>query len=690
MHRLIRSIRSISLIAALTGSLLAIAPAPALVFVGGPTHFATMSDGISIAMSVVVPPTCSASNRCPAILEMAGYENGSASPSGRTMIGEAEDHYESYFGDAETQAQQGLAEAGNELESGCRALADAFGEYGDPYEENCSQFGDRSQQTRPSPPLTNDSHEGTSAFRYDGEYVLVHASVRGTGCSSGEFDLFSQRSALDGKEIIDNWMPTQPWFDATLGAGILGHSYSGMTGFLIASTQPANLKAVTVSGLIDDLYRGITFPGGVSNGGFPVLWTLGIRVAYDVLGGSAQGLVRHAEDENGRQCAANVATHSRNVAEDPVLNGIVDTDGPWFRERSLIEYADQITVPIHMSGAYQDEQTGPRFANLWENVNNAPAKRLLMMNGDHGSQVSPTIVWQDRKAWMDYWMLGIANPFVPNPDNRATSVRSLYEMRSSDSSPQGIKDSNSFPLEDTTWTPYYFSGSDSLVTDRHAVASGSGQYFSGTGRQSWSYQAGTSPVNTEPGQDELTFTSPGFVTDTAIAGPITANLFIQSTAKETELMVQLIDIAPDGARTYLQRGLLRGGHRAFSLDPNFSDYSSAPDPLDPSGRYLYRPFRAHAASEPVTPGTVTEYLVEVFPVGHVFRAGHKLQVKVQAPSRVDSYYAYIPKAAPGVNTLYFSTGMPSRITLPFVGLPGGISTSAPLACGQQEAVRCIR
>ena len=50
--------------------------------------------------------------------------------------------------------------------------------------------------------------------------TTVHASVRGTGCSSGEFDLFSWRSALDGKEIIDNWIPNQPWSNGAVG--ILG------------------------------------------------------------------------------------------------------------------------------------------------------------------------------------------------------------------------------------------------------------------------------------------------------------------------------------------------------------------------------------------------------------------------------------------------------------------------------------
>jgi hypothetical protein len=40
-------------------------------------------------------------------------------------------------------------------------------------------------------------------------------NLRGTGCSSGEFDLFSWRSALDGREVIDNWIANQTWATAT-------------------------------------------------------------------------------------------------------------------------------------------------------------------------------------------------------------------------------------------------------------------------------------------------------------------------------------------------------------------------------------------------------------------------------------------------------------------------------------------
>ena len=43
-------------------------------------------------------------------------------------------------------------------------------------------------------------------------------------------------------------------------------------GFLVAATAPEHLEATAVSGLIDDFYRGILYPGGVPNSGFPVAW----------------------------------------------------------------------------------------------------------------------------------------------------------------------------------------------------------------------------------------------------------------------------------------------------------------------------------------------------------------------------------------------------------------------------------
>ncbi|MDQ4005242.1 MAG: CocE/NonD family hydrolase, partial [Actinomycetota bacterium] len=440
-----------------------------------------------------------------------------------------------------------------------------------------------------------------------------------------------------------------------------------------------HLRAISVSGLIDDLYRGITYPGGVSNYGFPLLWTAGIRTFYDVGGGTAPGIVRTQDPV----CMQNLATHRRTIVNDPLIQGLSDTDNEWWRSKSLVTYADDIRVPIHMAGAHQDEQTGPRFPHLFEMVSGVP-KRLVMSNGDHGTQQDP-FVMADRVKWMDHWMRGVDGGHGGLKADR-TSVTTFLNMRNT---PEGIQptariDTRRFPLETTRWTDYYLRADGGLSTQAPGAEEGSDDYLSGSPRQSWSYQAGPSfgpPFTTQEGPDELTFRSEPVTGDTAIAGPITATLFISSTSPSPEFFVQLIDEAPDGSRSYLQRGLLNATHRAY--DPDQSDRVENKD-----GSVLYRPFRPHTNPTPITPGETYEYLVEVFPVGHVFRPGHRIVVKIHTPPAVDSYYAYAPRRVPGINTVLHDAEHPSRIMLPVV--PLGSQTLGPdAACGELHEIRCV-
>jgi len=502
---------------------------------------------------------------------------------------------------------------------------------------------------------------------FEGDYVTIHASVRGSGCSGGEFDLFSWRSALDGREVIE-WITKQPWSNGDVG--IYGHSYGGITGFMVAATNPPGLKAVSVSGLIDDLYRGITYPGGVVNYGFPLLWTGVIRPVYDVGGGTAPGI--YGGDQ---QCVMNLATHSRDVFNDPLVQGLDDTDNNWWRSRSLIEYADRIDVPIHISGAYQDEQTGPRGPyHLFEEVDNAPFRRLLMTNGDHGTQTNPKEMYTDRKKWMDHWLLGRGQQ--PN----RSSVTALLEM-SDDNESNGRLDARTFPLENTRWTDFYLHKDGRLGKSVPSKDGGSDQYFSGTGRQFWSYQAGEMtgpPFTTADAPDELTFATEEFDRPTAVIGPTTAKLHVSSTSPISDLYVQLIDVAPDGTRYYLQRGMLKTSHRAIneSLSDKRADGS------------IYRPFRPHTNPTPVEIDKTYSYLVEVFPVGHILRPGHRLMLKLHSPPTVDSYYAYVPKSVPGINTVFHDQTNPSHLTLPIVPLDG-VRLGEELAQCALQQVRCV-
>jgi putative CocE/NonD family hydrolase len=86
-------------------------------------------------------------------------------------------------------------------------------------------------------------------------YVTVRASVRGAGASGGQIRAISPRTGMDGHEIIEQWIVKQPWSNGKVA--LHGHSWGGLTGLMIAATNPPHLSAVAVSGLFDDVYRDI-------------------------------------------------------------------------------------------------------------------------------------------------------------------------------------------------------------------------------------------------------------------------------------------------------------------------------------------------------------------------------------------------------------------------------------------------
>jgi len=627
---------------------------------GGPTDFVETSQG-QIAVSVVLPKDYDPAKTYPSILEMAGYENGSASADGRTMLGTTRDVL-------------------------------------------CAQSPDP-RYCPPDPPLAEDSQALTASSHFtDDGYVVVHANLPGTGCSSGEFGLYSFQAALAGYEIIENWMPTQPWWNGE--AGILGHSWSGMTGFFIAAQEglaasegrPHHLVAMTISGLVDDVYRGITYPGGVFNTLFPPLWYLGIRNAYSVAGGTAQGVARNADNDNGKQCAVNSATHTLSTDDDPIVQGLVSQglDNDYWRSHSLISYADLIDVPTHITGTFNDEQTGARgFSHLWDAI--SVPKRLLMVNGDHDTNVKARETWADRKTWMDYWMRDIA------PDSswgwsptQPTSVRALLELHKDDDGnlvSNGHIDSTSYPFDQTTWTDYYLCGGKALTTDRATCGVGSDTYLSGTRRQSWNYQFGydqNPPLTTADGPDQVRLQGPVVEEGNtwAIAGPIVADLYLSASGNDTDLFVQIADEdTASKSISFLQRGWLKASHRA--IDPAKSDYTS----VDPArANFLYRPWRPHVDPVAIQPGVPENYFVEVWPVAHVFRPGHRLVVIVTAPPAVDSDYAFAVQTSQpvSVNTLiYNDESHPSRVTLPVVPATDvtGLGATGP-GCPGYWQVRC--
>ncbi len=273
--------------------------------------------------------------------------------------------------------------------------------------------------------------------QWDNRYVMVHASVRGTGCSSGQFDLFSWTDADDGAQIVEDWIPTQTWSDGDVG--IIGHSYPGLTGFMTAErigydlAQPGyvaglpgqvnHLKALALSGLIDDLYAGITYMGGIPDLGFPLAWAGVLRPQSELSGN--QGRIASSTRAGDPSCLEAYSQHEMGatplnpdltvLADNPIVNGATDsTEGPWWTSHSLDTYLSDLlhtNAPLHIDQQYQDEQTGPRggarlFQEL-ETLDQGTVKhggsplpyRIVFTNGRHDS--AGPVYHPDEQNWLD-------------------------------------------------------------------------------------------------------------------------------------------------------------------------------------------------------------------------------------------------------------------------------------------------
>jgi predicted acyl esterase len=104
----------------------------------------------------------------------------------------------------------------------------------------------------------------------------------------------------------------------------------------------------------------------------------------------------------------------------------------------------------------------------------------------------------------------------------------------------------------------------------------------------------------------------------------------------------------------LGKGYLKASHRA--IDPD----RSAP----------YRPYHLHIKKDPVKPGEITEYNIELGNLTHVFKAGHRIKLKIESmesPRDPEMQLHYHPHLNIGRTTLhkvYHTEEYPSHLVLP--------------------------
>src|SRR5437588_6920333 len=131
-------------------------------------------------------------------------------------------------------------------------------------------------------------------------YALLGVSVRGTGCSQGQFDPFDHTMGEDGYDAVE-WAARQPWSNGRIG--MIGVSFGGITQLLTAGQQPPHLRAIAASSATSDLYRDVAYPGGILEYDFTFAWT-GIQKE-----GGTEALLTKAAQQGDSACYANYSSH---------------------------------------------------------------------------------------------------------------------------------------------------------------------------------------------------------------------------------------------------------------------------------------------------------------------------------------------------------------------------------------------
>jgi hypothetical protein len=104
--------------------------------------------------------------------------------------------------------------------------------------------------------------------------------------------------------------------------------------------------------------------------------------------------------------------------------------------------------------------------------------------------------------------------------------------------------------------------------------------------------------------DMLCYTSPELKEDVEVTGSLLLHLYAATSARDTDFTAKLVDVYPDGrAYNVVCDGITRAKYR----------------------KSLFKP-------EPVTPGEINEYVVNMEAVSQLFRKGHRIRIDVASSS----------------------------------------------------------
>jgi putative CocE/NonD family hydrolase len=463
---------------------------------------------------------------------------------------------------------------------------------------------------------------------------------------------------------------------------MIGKSYPGITQLFVAEQNPPGLKAIAPGHFYSNVYRDVARPGGIQNYGFAALWSFIAQPNYEVADAPAQ--VAGGELDCGNGATAPV----RGAPTNPFLQL---QQHPWddalTKERSPEPNLDRLRVPMLATLAWQDEQLDSRGTDLLAQIDDLNTQRrgrgeavtpwwMTVTNGDHG-MVRTATGYADLHKFYDHFLKGADNGWEQRP-----RVKVWWDAKTSNRGPTWTSGLDHWSEKERTaagaLSPLALNlRTGGLLSRTPAGAAEPSEqyvYSPGVGSQGIgnpAYGGVSGPPNrylwdqSPPEGTALHWTSAPLLDDTTLLGSASMDLWLSSTAVDTDLQVTLTEVRPDGKEMYLQKGWLKVSQRK----------------LDPARSTSLRPYQTHLQEDVqlLTPGTPVLARVEVFPFGALLRKGSRIRAWVEAPTMLPELWAFADFPGTSVNTVLHDAAHPSKLVLPVVPNDANRSTALP-AC----------
>ena len=432
-------------------------------------------------------------------------------------------------------------------------------------------------------------------------YAYVHADVRGSGKSEGEFGFMDFTEQEDYVELIA-WIAQQPWCTGRVGG--IGQSYYAMAQWLMATRNPPALACIVpYDGLVDQ-YRCSNYHGGIFCN-YRSSWYANLRADNQHRPAGAKGRPPMRFDLVG-------AITEHTLYDD------------WWRERSPFERLGEIKVPVLSIGHWGKMGLHLRGNILGYEELRSPKKLVITgaKNTFEAHHMFDQVEFHQKEClpFYDRYLKDIDNGFMSGAAGACSSAAPMW------------REEPEWPLRRASYVPYYLrkgpSGSVTSLNDGGLSTEPPAQDEPATtyAYPDWEWMNGVVVTGPDGRPDAvrrvLTFTSAALPDDIEVTGPIVLELHASSDQIDTRFIVKLTDQHPqdDAARakgvqpafTNVAKGWLRASHRE-------KDLSRTTD---------LRPFYTHANPQQLTPGEVYRFDIEVLPVAYVFRKGHRIRLEI--------------------------------------------------------------